>query len=540
VAFVVLLTLGVRVGALSEGYWIDEAISADTAALPLGELLARCGLADVHPPGYYLMLKLWTAVAGSSDLSGRLLSVVISLATVLLLVRYASRLYGAQAGLISGLILALSPVHAHYSVEVRSYTLLTGLTLLGLWSLERLMARPQRRARQLALVAVLSALCWTHNLGLVIAALLLAPSLVRASGEARQVVRAVAWLVAGLFTPWLPVLLVQVRHQPEAMTAHLAAPFGPLDLLAGLGPAPLVGSSLLGACAGLLALGGALWGLSASAPRRAPTEESASETSSTRPLHGAALLLAIFGPLVALGTLPLSTLTFDLVAGEVPAAYALVVIAASVVALLARRGEELASRLPGSGLLLLVSLLATLVILDFFRPLLNVRNTLPLLPFIALGLGAATAARAHLAFVIALLWIGLSASSIATLSDRVEDGLIPARDDLRGAAHLVDDESSMVAVIPPWDVPALSRYLAADRRVIGALDPAQLDLAGARRLQVVLTRSAAEDPDPFLEAIERSLGPDLIRQGQWRLRGAPSVEVVRYGPPDEQERAESQ
>ena len=165
---VLLLAAATRLSGLAEGFWIDEVISADTAAMPLGELLARTGLADVHPPGYYLALKLWTIIAGPSDLAARLLTLTLSVGTVALVYLYGSARLGRLPGLLAALILALYPVHVHYGVEVRSYTLLAGLTLGALWCHERLMELPSCRTRRLLFVVTLSALPWTHTLGLLL------------------------------------------------------------------------------------------------------------------------------------------------------------------------------------------------------------------------------------------------------------------------------------------------------------------------------------------------------------------------------------
>jgi hypothetical protein len=124
------------------------------------------------------------------------------------------------------------------------------------------------------------------------------------------------------------------------------------------------------------------------------------------------------------------------------------------------------------------------------------------------------------------------------LADREADGPIPARDDLRGAAMLVDDPGSTVVVIPRWDAPGVSRYLDPDREVRGALDPGELDLSRASRVTVVLTRSAAAVPEPYLSALKSALSGRLQQVERRRLRGSPAVEVVRYAPAKDYEAQE--
>lgn len=527
---VLLLAAATRLSGLAEGFWIDEVISADTAAMPLGELLARTGLADVHPPGYYLALKLWTSIAGPSDLAARLLTLTLSVGTVALVYLYGSARLGRLPGLLAALILALYPVHVHYGVEVRSYTLLAGLTLGALWCHERLMELPSCRTRRLLFVVTLSALPWTHTLGLLLAGLLIAHGLLTVAGPALSTLRALSGCVAALFTPWFPLLLVQVLHQPEGMTAHLATPVVLGDLATALGPAGLseipMAPAILGL--GVWITAAVLW---LRVPRRAAPK---THEVSTRGWWVASAVLGLTGPLLALTLLPLSELTFDLIAGEIGTAYGLFGLSVAGIwglSLLPR----VRSATPGAPGVLLVGYLALVLLIQIERPIVNLRNLLPVLPLVALGASLGVRGRPRAAMTVAVLWIALSSPSLGALVDRAEDGPIPARDDLRGAALLVDDPGATVVVIPQWDAPGISRYLDPDREVIGALDPAGLQLGAAERLSVVLTRSAAADPEPFLQAIEGGRAHAIKRGERRRLRGAPAVEVVRYTPTEREQ-----
>jgi 4-amino-4-deoxy-L-arabinose transferase-like glycosyltransferase len=534
----VLLALAARLGGLGEGFWIDEVISSDTAAMPTLDLLARSGLADVHPPAYYLLLKVWSQLAGGGDLAARMLTLLLSLATVALVTAVAEVRFGATSAWVAGLVLALSPFHAHYGVEVRSYTLLGLAVLVALVAQERFLDRPERRGRQVGFALSLSALLWIHTLGVLLAALLVVHALLSARRSALTRLRDAALLAAATFAPWVPLLLVQIRHQPPAMTAHLSAPLPLHDLVAAHGPAALGWPTGLAAALGALALLGGGRGLRARDPAPDPAPLAAAPARASWPLLLPALVLALAGPLLPLVVLPLSPLTFDLVAGETGPAYGVVALAALGIWGACHVALRAPRRPVSAPLALLVGFLVLLGLVDLARPILNLRNTLPVLPILALGLGGLVATRPRFAVALAVLWVGLSAPSLAALADRATDGAIPARDDLRGAALLVDDPGATVVVIPQWDVPALSRYLEPDRSILGALDPGDLDLEASSRLMVILTRDAARDPEPFLAALERTLAGRLVRGKRWRLRGSPAVEVVRYGPPDPEERSD--
>ena len=59
----------------------DEAMSWRLSRYGWHELVSRTG-ADVHPPGYFVLLKSWTAVCGDSVTAMRLLSGLCGVATI--------------------------------------------------------------------------------------------------------------------------------------------------------------------------------------------------------------------------------------------------------------------------------------------------------------------------------------------------------------------------------------------------------------------------------------------------------------------------
>ncbi len=128
-AAIVLLAFGLRLARLTfQPLWWDEGWSLYFAASDVPTLLELTSV-DIHPPLYYLLLRLWIGVAGSSVVSVRLFSVLIGTAAVPLLFVVGRRLLGRSGGLLAATLLALSPFHVYYSQEVRMYGL---VALLGL------------------------------------------------------------------------------------------------------------------------------------------------------------------------------------------------------------------------------------------------------------------------------------------------------------------------------------------------------------------------------------------------------------------------
>jgi uncharacterized membrane protein len=102
--------------------WHDEAFSALLIRYPWGEMFYRIGL-DVHPPAYYVALRLWHYVLGDSLLALRGFSVFFGLATAwagYLLVKSMTK--ESLPGLITAAFILFNPFQIEYATEARMYT----------------------------------------------------------------------------------------------------------------------------------------------------------------------------------------------------------------------------------------------------------------------------------------------------------------------------------------------------------------------------------------------------------------------------------
>ncbi|TFV63733.1 UNVERIFIED_ORG: hypothetical protein E4P37_14275 [Bacillus sp. AZ43] len=142
-----LLALGTVLLLPGHGLWYDELFTAEVGRVPLRELLAAVVegrgttsyLADVPPSynaPYYLVVHAWMAVPGlGGDTSLRVLSLLATAGGLALITRAVARLAGRATGVLSGVVLAASPLLLVQSVEARSYglaVLATGGAALGL------------------------------------------------------------------------------------------------------------------------------------------------------------------------------------------------------------------------------------------------------------------------------------------------------------------------------------------------------------------------------------------------------------------------
>ena len=135
VAAVALGAFALRLVQLGvDSLWYDETVSVYLAGQPVAELIAHTAR-DIHPPGYYLLLRAWLMSAGfptgHADAAGYRLEFMagfLSLCLGVLLVpltwQLARRLrLGDTVAALAALLVAVSPFGVWYSQEVRMYTL---------------------------------------------------------------------------------------------------------------------------------------------------------------------------------------------------------------------------------------------------------------------------------------------------------------------------------------------------------------------------------------------------------------------------------
>ena len=210
------------------GLWLDEALTANIAGLPLGEIGGALRH-DGHPPLYYVLLHGWMAIGGDSDWWVRALAGVISVLglplTYLAGHRLAERsgagpLGSRRTGLLALAVMALLPYGVRYGAETRMYSLVVLLVLAGYLLVDDLLAGRYRGGRRLLVAGgtalVAGALLWTHYWSMWLLASIGLLALWKAWKAPTPEQRTGARLLVGalvlggvLFLPWVPALLYQ-------------------------------------------------------------------------------------------------------------------------------------------------------------------------------------------------------------------------------------------------------------------------------------------------------------------------------------------
>lgn len=143
-----LLALLVNVVHLgSKSMVLDECASAAYARADRIELIHVLVRSDPNMSLYYVLLNFWVRVFGDSEAALRVPSALFGALTVPAFYLLGRRLFGATAGLVAGLLLALNPFMVRYAQTARSYSLLALLITLSSIFFVREIEQPSRSNR---------------------------------------------------------------------------------------------------------------------------------------------------------------------------------------------------------------------------------------------------------------------------------------------------------------------------------------------------------------------------------------------------------
>jgi len=152
----------------AESLWLDEIASYQFAVTRYDsalELVLTEPVSDPHPPLYYLLLRWWTDLFGTTGVAMRSMSVVFGLVTVLVTYLLAVKLFDRRLpGLVASALVAVSAMHVYLGQEARMYTLLTMLTALSFyWYVDVVFAEGPSRASVSRYVVATVLLGYTHT-----------------------------------------------------------------------------------------------------------------------------------------------------------------------------------------------------------------------------------------------------------------------------------------------------------------------------------------------------------------------------------------
>jgi len=169
---------------------------------------------DNHPPLYFLLLRLWRDLFGSDEMSVRLLSVIFSLAAVVLIYLAVGELSPDRPGaaLWAAALTGAAPLLIHYGRYVRMYSLLEMFSAGALLAMVRLDRKEKSPARLLALGLCALGAVMTHYFAVAIIAAGIGYALARFSGSLRRWTLMALLAACVLFAMIWGPFLWQQRH----------------------------------------------------------------------------------------------------------------------------------------------------------------------------------------------------------------------------------------------------------------------------------------------------------------------------------------
>ena len=253
-AFVGILLIGaaLRLWDLDhESYWLDELSAVTVARAPWPNVFVHLAEKDVHPPLYFVLLKLWIGSFGDGEASTRALSTLVGLTAIVFAALLAAELARdrdaatrRRSALIAAALVAASPFLVYYAREARGYSLLGALSLASTFALAR--AAPRFTARRLVPYGVAGALLlYTHVFAVfTLAAHALYVLVAVQTSDAPAAERRRALLRAGLallavvalYLPWLPATIAQTRRVGAGFWIARPAPYAWLRAWLAEGP----------------------------------------------------------------------------------------------------------------------------------------------------------------------------------------------------------------------------------------------------------------------------------------------------------------
>lgn len=208
----ILLGIFLSLRIIGRDMWYDEAYTGIVSRMPWDVFWTKI-VGDVHPPLYYIAVKLWGGVFGYSAEAIRSLSLV-SYMLCIPMVYGIGTIFTKKTGYVAAVICTLSPFFVGYATEARMYMLLCLFVLIGVYSILRFLLEKQSYGWLTLSAVALGLASLTHYFGIfacagVFFALVYTYKNKLTSWE--------FWKAAGIFTiicllifsPWISILLGQ-------------------------------------------------------------------------------------------------------------------------------------------------------------------------------------------------------------------------------------------------------------------------------------------------------------------------------------------
>ena len=109
------------INCINRTFWYDEAYTINLVRQSFGYLW-HVTANDVHPPLYYILLKLYTYICGDSVVALRIFSALPMIGIMLLTCTHIRQKFGNKTALSLLVLVILMPVNQYLASEIRMYS----------------------------------------------------------------------------------------------------------------------------------------------------------------------------------------------------------------------------------------------------------------------------------------------------------------------------------------------------------------------------------------------------------------------------------
>ncbi len=201
--------------------WHDEGYSAMIINRPLSDILAITAN-DVHPPLYYLLLNFWQSIFGPSVVSLRGFSVLVGVATVILLYFLLRKIFSEKIAVLGGIFAAIGPFLVRYSFEMRMYSLVALLAVASTYLLVLALDKKTKNKllHWIGYGLTIATGLYTQYFFIFILPTHFIYTLQKSQWDIKTILKNKGWwlgyaIAGGLFLLWLPTMINQMSRVQE-------------------------------------------------------------------------------------------------------------------------------------------------------------------------------------------------------------------------------------------------------------------------------------------------------------------------------------
>lgn len=201
---------------INQTFWYDEAYTIAMMKHSFSEIW-KITAADVHPPLYYFMLKLFIGIFGDPLFVMRIFSNLGVMASCLLGIFPIRRLFGKKVMFSFVLLMILMPVNQYLGVEVRMYSWAMFFVLgCSVYAYEAFQKKTLLCYSKMTFFGICSA--YTHYYALIAVFAIFLLLIIYLLNKKRTIVRPILFGIIFLliYSPWIPILTSQFYSVHES------------------------------------------------------------------------------------------------------------------------------------------------------------------------------------------------------------------------------------------------------------------------------------------------------------------------------------